>query len=199
MRLHSSVCVSFTRQSESLGPVHPAAHCMWQQSLARGPLHRWQPDAHLVLVTLNKYEKVNIFSCTSLIYLVSLSYSAHDVNSQVSQSRAVSPQHLFSHTLEQFGPVPEETTKKVLTLLTTILTYWCLYIQYISVILHLGARGCSRCSLASMFCSSKVSLQLIFWGSGKHSWGFPQIYTPPKRISAGEIRKRSSSTYCYSR
>lgn len=112
MRLHSSVCVSFTRQSESLGPVHPAAHCMWQQSLARGPLHRWQPDAHLVLVTLNKYEKVKIFSCTSLIYLVSLSYSAHDVNSQVSQSRAVSPQHLFSHTLEQFGPVPEETTKK---------------------------------------------------------------------------------------
>lgn len=46
-----------TRQSESLGPVHPAAHCMWQQSLGREPLHRWQPDAQLLRVTLNEKDK----------------------------------------------------------------------------------------------------------------------------------------------
>ncbi len=63
---------------------------------------------------------------------------------------------------------------------------------------HLGARGCSRCSFAWMFCSSKVSLHVMFWGSGKHSWGFPQIYTPPNRISAEETtRKRSLTTLCY--
>ena len=46
-----------TRQSESLGPVHPAAHCMWQQSLGREPLHRWQPDAQLLRVTLDGKDK----------------------------------------------------------------------------------------------------------------------------------------------
>lgn len=45
------------------------------------------------------------------------------------------------------------------------------------------ARGCSRC-LVSVLRWSKMSLQLMLCGSGKHSWGFPQIYTPPKRISA---------------
>lgn len=64
----------FTRQSESLGPVHPAAHCRWQQSLGRGPLHRWQPDAHLARVTLNIHtHKTNSqhFSKTSSALLLS--------------------------------------------------------------------------------------------------------------------------------
>lgn len=61
-----------TRQSESLGPVHPAAHCMWQQSLGREPLHRWQPDAQLLRVTLDEkanqdfplfFNQIESFSC----------------------------------------------------------------------------------------------------------------------------------------
>lgn len=28
----------------------------------------------------------------------------------------------------------------------------------------------------------------MLWGSGKHSWGFPQIYTLPNRISAGQTK-----------
>lgn len=52
-----TVLMLLTRQSESLGPVHPAAHCMWQQSLGRGPLHRWQPDAQLLRVTVREKDK----------------------------------------------------------------------------------------------------------------------------------------------
>lgn len=40
-----------TRQSESLGPVQPAAHWTWQQSLASRPLQRLQPDVQGTLVT----------------------------------------------------------------------------------------------------------------------------------------------------
>lgn len=108
------MCLWFTRQSESFGPVHPAAHCMWQQSLGRGPLHRWQPDAHLTRVTLDKNDKSRLSAVLHLLWTFSsenqiVSYSTHDVNSQVWQSCAVSPQQLFPHTEEQFGPVPEET------------------------------------------------------------------------------------------
>lgn len=40
------VCVCLlTKQSVSLGPVQPAAHCVWQQSLGLSPLHRGQSDA----------------------------------------------------------------------------------------------------------------------------------------------------------
>lgn len=39
-----------------------------------------------------------------------------------------------------------------------------------------------------------MSVKLMFWGSGKHSWGFPQIYTAPSRISAGQIIHKSDST-----
>lgn len=39
-----------TRQSECLGPVQPAAHCSWQQSVASVPLQRGQPW-QMLLVT----------------------------------------------------------------------------------------------------------------------------------------------------
>lgn len=106
--INMSVCMSFTKQSKSLGPVHPAAHCMWQQSLGRGPLHRRQPVEHLVRVTLN--QNVNSMSYTSSeIQIVSMSNRAHDSNSRVWQSCAVSPQHLLPQTEEQLGPAPGET------------------------------------------------------------------------------------------
>lgn len=41
-----------TRQSECLGPVQPAAHCSWQQSVGCGPLQRAQPLAQTVRVTV---------------------------------------------------------------------------------------------------------------------------------------------------
>lgn len=46
-----------TRQSESLGPVQPAAHCMWQQSLGSGPLQRRHPDAQCTWVTIREERK----------------------------------------------------------------------------------------------------------------------------------------------
>lgn len=41
-----------TRQSECLGPVQPAAHCSWQQSVGSRPLHRAQPLVQMVPVTV---------------------------------------------------------------------------------------------------------------------------------------------------
>lgn len=61
------------------------------------------------------------------------------------------------------------------------------------------ARGCSRC-LVSVFRWSKMSLQLMLCGSGKHSWGFPQIYTPPNRISVrwhNVMNERRALQNCY--
>lgn len=43
-----------TRQSECLGPVQPAAHCSWQQSVGFGPLQRAQPPAQTVRVTVRQ-------------------------------------------------------------------------------------------------------------------------------------------------
>lgn len=40
-----------TRQSECLGPVQPAAHCSWQQSVGFLPLQRGQPW-QMLLVTV---------------------------------------------------------------------------------------------------------------------------------------------------
>lgn len=40
-----------TRQSECLGPVQPAAHCSWQQSVGFVPLQRGQPW-QMLLVTV---------------------------------------------------------------------------------------------------------------------------------------------------
>lgn len=44
------VSPALTRQSECLGPVQPAAHCSWQQSVGFVPLQRGQPW-QMLLVT----------------------------------------------------------------------------------------------------------------------------------------------------
>lgn len=45
-----------TRQSECLGPVQPAAHCSWQQSVGFVPLQRGQPW-QMLLVTAGGAKK----------------------------------------------------------------------------------------------------------------------------------------------
>lgn len=78
-----TVLLSLTRQSESLGPVHPAAHCMWQQSLGREPLHRWQPDAQLLRVTLNEKDRSGLSAALQPTGLVSAATGTHRSGSPV--------------------------------------------------------------------------------------------------------------------
>lgn len=51
--------------------------------------------------------QVKIFTCSGHFPWTKQRHT-HDVNSQVWQSSAVSPQQLFPHSKEQFGPVPEK-------------------------------------------------------------------------------------------
>lgn len=98
--------VTLTRQSVSLGPVQPAAHCLWQQSLGEGPLHRWQL-AQFTRVTLDEEHKEPAAWASQTFLIKNHTVQSDcDLNSHVWQSCGVFPQHFPLHSGEQLGPLP---------------------------------------------------------------------------------------------